>query len=100
MTPIYRPDGRWQVRVPSKYSLSGKRESKYFASKAKADKFVKGFKEEREEHGKNVVTADERYWVTVAKQELGDLSKLRDVLDHWKHTGRGVQPVTTHDAVE
>jgi hypothetical protein len=42
--------------------------------------------EERQEHGKQVVSSEELYWVRVAKQ--GTLEKLRDVLDHWKWTGK------------
>jgi hypothetical protein len=88
------------VFVPRKLSESGKREAKYFATKTKAEKFVKGFKTERREHGKAAVSAEERHWIQVARTELGSLESLREVLDHWRKTGRGVQPISATDAVE
>jgi hypothetical protein len=46
------------VFVPRKLAESGKRETKYFETKSKAEKFVKGFKTERREHGKAAVSAE------------------------------------------
>jgi len=100
MKPVSRSDGRWQVRVPRKLSENGKRESRYFASKTKAEKFIKEFRTDRREHGKAAVTAEERHWIAVARTELGSLDALREVLDHWRKTGRGVQPISAKDAVE
>jgi hypothetical protein len=34
------------------------------------------------------------------KKELGNLDRLRDVLDHWKSTGRGVNEISTKEATE
>lgn len=100
MKPTKRTDGRWQVFVPRKLSESGKRETKYFESKTKAGKFIKEFKTDRREHGKAAVTAQERHWIALARNELGSLDTLREVLDHWRKTGRGVQPISATDAVE
>jgi NAD(P)-dependent dehydrogenase (short-subunit alcohol dehydrogenase family) len=88
------------VFVPRKLSESGKRETKYFASKSKSEQFIKGFKTERREHGKAAVSAEERHWIQVARTELGNLDALREVLDHWKKTGRGVRPISATDSVE
>jgi hypothetical protein len=88
------------VFVPRKLSESGKRETKYFASKSKSEEFIKGFKTERREHGKAVVSAEERHWIQVARTELGSLDALREVMDHWKKTGRGVRPISAKDSVE
>ena len=98
MTPVYLKDGRWQVRIPRKLSASGKRESRYFPTKSKAEKFVKEFRTDRREHGKAAVTAEERHWIAVARTELGSLDRIRDVLDHWKRTGSGVRPISASDA--
>ena len=46
------------------------------------------------------MTSEERHWINVARVELGSLGKLRDVLDHWKRTGRDIQPISVPDAVE
>jgi hypothetical protein len=88
------------VFVPRKLSETGKRESRYFPSKTKAEQFIKGFKTERREYGKASVSAEERHWIQVARTELGNLDRLREVLDHWRKTGRGVQPISAKDAVE
>jgi hypothetical protein len=100
MKPTKRTDGRRSIFVSRKLSESGKREMKYFASKSKAEKFVKEFKVERREHGKAAVSAEERHWIQIARTKLEDLSRLREVLDHWRKTGRGVQPISAKDAVE
>ena len=100
MKPTNRTDGRWQVFVPRKLSESGKREARYFATKGAAEKFIKDFKVERREHGRSAVSAEEREWVRIARSELETLDRLREVLDHWRRTGRGVQPISAKDAVE
>lgn len=100
MKPVNREDGRWQVRIPRKLSGTGKRESRYFSSKSQAEKFIKEFKTERREHGKQAISSEERHWIQVVKTELGSLDKLRDVLDHWKRTGRGVQEMGAKEAAD
>jgi integrase len=99
MTPVKLKDGRWQVRVPKKISASGKRESKYFPAESKALAFVKQFKDDRAEHGRRAVTAVDKQWIDVLRTELGDLDVLREVLAHWRRTGRTVTPITAKDAV-
>jgi hypothetical protein len=101
MTPVLLKDGRWQLKIPRKLSSSGKRESRYFASKSKALEFVRDFKEERREHGRQAVSADERTLIAATKLELGgDLGRLREVLDHYHRTAHGVTPISARDAVE
>jgi len=100
MKPIARKDGRFEVRIPRKLSGSGKIESRYFPSRSQALKFISGFKSERREHGKGAVTAEERHWIGVVRQELGSLDRLREVLDHWRKTGRAVTPKSVADTVK
>jgi hypothetical protein len=90
----------WCIRIPAKLSDSGKWGIKYFSSEAKAREAIKAIQAEKAEHGKASITAEERHWINVARTELGDLSKLRDVLDHWKRSGAGVHPISATDAVE
>jgi hypothetical protein len=100
-TPSFHEGAKkWRVTVPAKLSDNGKRSDKYFDSQKAAQKFIDGLLSEREEHGKQSVTAEERHWINVARHELGDLSKLREVLDHWRRTGSGVKPILVRDAVE
>ena len=73
MKPVFRSDGRWQVRIPRKLSEVGKRESKYFPTKSQADKFIKGFKGEHKEHGRAAVTVEERRWIGILKAGAGRL---------------------------
>ena len=39
-----------------------------------------------------------QHWINVARQELGDLAELRDVLDHYHRRGAGVRPISAQDA--
>src|SRR5260221_3723345 len=98
--PSKHTSGRWRVVVPARWSDTGKQQDRYFATKAKAEEFITGTLDERDEHGKQAVSAEERHWIQVAKHELGDLAKLREVLDHWRKTGAGVKRILVRDAVE
>jgi hypothetical protein len=52
-----------------------------------AEKFIADTLPELEEHGKEAVTAEERQWINFARLELGELTKLPAVIQHWKRTG-------------
>jgi hypothetical protein len=98
--PSKHTSGRWRVVVPARWSDTGKQQDRYFATKAKAEEFIADTLDERAEHGKQAVSGEERHWIQVVKHELGDLAKLREVLDHWRKTGAGVKPILVRDAVE
>ena len=98
--PSKHVSARWRVTVPAKFSDTGSRRDQYFDTKKAAEDFIEGILKERTEHGKAAVSAEERHWIQVAKTELGSLDKLRDVLDHWKRTGKGVKEITAIDASE
>jgi integrase len=98
MKPIERTDGRWQVRIANKLSKSGKRESRYFATKSQAQKFVAEFKAETREHGRSGVSGKEREWIAYARNELGNLDLLPEVITHWKRTGERLAPILTAEA--
>jgi hypothetical protein len=88
------------VFVPRKLSDSGKREAKYFPSKAQATKFVVEFKTERREHGKSEVTSDQREWIAFVQKELGNLTLLPEVIRHWKLTGTKLDRIDVDSAVQ
>ena len=96
----HKASGLWCIRVPPRLSDTGKWQIKYFPSAAKARSEIKTIQTEKAEHGKQKVTAEERHWITVARTELGSLDKLRDVLDHYRRTGAGVNPLSATEAVE
>jgi integrase len=100
MKPTERTDGRWQVRIPVKLSKSGKRESRYFPSKSRAAKFVAEFKTESREHGRSGVSGKEREWIAYARNELGNLDLLPEVIRHWKRTGERLSPILTAEAAK
>src|SRR6516225_8713622 len=100
MKAILRPDGRYVVFVPKRLSRSGKREGQYFRSEADAKEFAAGFQEEREEFGRLALTPTERYYVALAKSELGDLSQLPEAIRHFKQTaGSYITRTDVKDAV-
>jgi hypothetical protein len=100
MKPIERKDGRWVVFIPRKLSRSGRREPRYFPSKTKAVKFVSEFKTETREHGRSGVSGKEREWIAYARNELGNLDLLPEVINHWKRTGERLTPILTSEAVK
>jgi hypothetical protein len=86
--------------VPAALSETGKRQAKYFDTKSDGETFISDLLEQRQEHGKRAVSSEEIHWINVARTELGSLDRLRDVLDHWSRTGKGVKPISAHDAAE
>jgi hypothetical protein len=98
--PSLHASGRWRVTVPAKFSDTGGRCDRYFDTKKSAERFISETLGERDEHGKQAVSSEERHWIQVAKTELGSLDRLRDVLDHWSRTGRDVKPITAKAASE
>jgi hypothetical protein len=98
--PSEHASGRWRVTVPAKFSDTGRRRDRYFDTKRSAEQFISETLGERQEHGKQAVSSEERHWINVARTELGSLDRLREVLDHWSRTGKGVKPITAHDAAE
>src|SRR5258708_29721533 len=99
MKRVERSDGRWQVRVPAKLSKSGRGESRYFPTKSQATKFAKEFRAENREHGRSGVSGKEREWIAYARNELGNLDLLPEVISHWKRTGERLSPIKAGDAV-
>lgn len=89
----------WNIRIPPRLSDTGRWQTKYFPSEAKARDEIKRIQDERGEHGKQAVTSEERHWINVVRQELGSVDKLRQVLDHWRRTGAGVTSITAREAV-
>jgi integrase len=92
--------GRWRVVIPAKWSGTGRQRDRYFANREEAERFIADTLREREQYGAQAVTPEERQWVAVLRSELGDLDTLRDVLAHWRRTGRVVQPTAVKGAVE
>jgi hypothetical protein len=70
-----------------------------FPSKNQAEKFIKEFKTETREHGRSGVSATEREWIAYARNELGNLGLLPEVISHWRRTAVHLVPVTAADAV-
>jgi integrase len=100
MEVIKRKDGRHEVRVPRKHSPSGKRESRYFKTSDDAEDFIKQFKDERREHGRQVVTATERRWLGYWRERVGSFDLMPEIVNFWKRSGEGLKPIATMDAVK
>jgi hypothetical protein len=99
--PVFHAGNRkWRVTVPARLSGTGKRKDVYFDAQKAAEQYIDDLLADREEHGKQSVTADERHWINVVRQELGNLNKLRQVLDHWSRTGAGVASVSAREAAK
>lgn len=93
---------KWRVVVPGKLSPTNRRQDRYFDSQEKAEKFIAATLKERQEHGRQAVSAEERTWINFARQQLGgDLSVLATVISHWKKTGaESITKISVRDAVQ
>jgi integrase len=97
----HKASGRWIVQFPAKLSTNGKRQQSYFDSEEDAESEIKRRAGDKEEHGKQMVTAEERQWILYARSQLGALDLLPEVIRHWQRTGGGsVTPKTVKEAVE
>jgi len=98
----HKASGRWFVLLPRKLTADKlKRETHYFDSKEDGEAFIAEFKTEREEHGKQAVTSEERRWIGFARDQLGSLDILPEVIRHWLRTGSGaITHTLVSDAIE
>jgi site-specific recombinase XerD len=88
MTPIKHKRGDWFFWIPRKMSPDGKRRAVYKPSRNAAYVEIMRLKEQWRQHGTNAITDEERTYISLARNELGgDLSKLPEVLRHWRLTG-------------
>jgi integrase len=81
----HRP-GTWIVSVPASFSISGKRQNHYFKSKNAAVEWVAKQKFERDTHGRQAVTPEERAAIVFFRENVGDIKLLPDVIRHWLKT--------------
>jgi integrase len=97
----FKHKGRWSVWYAAKVSPTGKRQQVYFDSETAANKDIKQRLGEIIEHGRSGATAEERRWIQFARLQLGDLSKLPEVIRHWQRTGEeAITALTVADAVD
>jgi site-specific recombinase XerD len=98
--PFHHRSGRWCVHYSPKLSPTGKDSFVYFDSEEAANEDLKARVGERQEHGRSLVTAQERQWVHYLRQQLGDdLKLLPSILEHWRAT-RATRETAAEDAVE
>jgi site-specific recombinase XerD len=97
----YKPRaGTWVVTIPRKIAKTGKRENHYFKSQNAAKEWISRFKAEHAEHGIATVTGEERRWINFCRDQVGDLTLLPKILEHWKVTGLdSINPTTVEDVV-
>jgi site-specific recombinase XerD len=102
-----RKDGRYQVVLPAEESPTGKRQAKYFNYKTSdrddrmsAERFIKEHEANRRVHGEHAVTPEELHWINIARNALGSLPKLGEVLEHWRKTGANIHSISARDGVE
>jgi len=74
--PFEHGSGKRRETVPAKLSETGKRREQGFSSKMEAEKFITNTLGEREEHGTQAVSSEERHLIRVAENELGSFDKL------------------------
>jgi hypothetical protein len=96
--PFLHRSGRWCVHYSAKLSPTGKDSFVYFDSEESANEDLKARVGERDEHGRSLVTAQERQWIHYARQQLGDLKLLPEIIEHWRAT-RATNEITVGDAV-
>jgi site-specific recombinase XerD len=97
--PFLHRSGRWCVHYSAKLSPTGKDSFVYFDSEEAANEDLGVRVGERNEHGRSMVTATERQWIHYARQQLGDLKLLPEVIEHYRST-RATLETSAEDAVE
>lgn len=96
--PFEHGSGKRRETVPAKPSATGKHSELCFNSKTETVKFIANTLGEREEHGKQAVSSEERRLIWEAENELGRLEKLRA---SWSpKNSRGIREISTLDATE
>jgi integrase len=86
--------------VPAKISQSGKREVHYFKSQNAGKEWIIRFKAEHAAHGTASITGEERRWINFCRDQVGDLSLLPKILEHWKATGtESINPTKVDDVI-
>jgi integrase len=93
--------GLWFLTVPARYAQSGKREVHYFKSQNAGKEWISRFNAEQAEHGNASVTGEERRWINFCRDQIGDLSLLPKILEHWKATGSdSIKPMLVREVRE
>src|SRR5260370_17638386 len=93
--PSLHASGRWRVTVPAKFSDTGSRRDQYFDTKKSAEQFISKTLGERQEHGRQAVSSEERHWINVARTELGSLDRFRQALPPRTRPRKHRTPTTT-----
>jgi hypothetical protein len=97
----YRPSQRFLDGVhPAEDEPHGKKNREIFPSKNQALKFIQDFKREHDARGTSGVSAQDREWIAFARNKLGNLSLLPEVIRHWERTGAHLEPMATEAAVQ
>jgi integrase len=78
--------GYWYIPEPASSSLSGKRVNHYFPSENAAREWASQYKRQRQEHGAQSVTSEERNAIMFFREQVGDLKLLPEVVRHWRTT--------------
>jgi hypothetical protein len=100
MKPFKHNTGRWAVQFSAKNSGTGRRQMRYYSSEREALADIRKWTQERNEFGRSSVTAEERNWINFARQQLGNLDVLPEVIAHWKAPGSGsITPTLIPEAV-
>jgi site-specific recombinase XerD len=92
--------GLWFLTIPAKRTQSGKREVRYFKGQNAGKEWISRFNAEQAEHGSASVSGEERRWINFCRDQIGDLSLLPKILEHWKATGLdSVHPLLVPEVV-
>ena len=92
--------GLWFLTVPARYTQSSKREVHYFKSQNAGKEWISRFQAEHAEHGLALITGEERRWINFCRDQIGDLSVLPKILEHWKTTGSdSIKPILVREVV-
>src|SRR6516164_9683609 len=87
--------GNFYFWIPARLSTTGKRRCVYKPTKTAAYNEVLRLKHLWREHGKAAISDEERHYIAIARQKLGDLSRLPQVLLFWERNGPDAVVKTT-----
>jgi site-specific recombinase XerD len=98
---FHKGNGRWAVSYGKGLSGVGKPRVVYYDSEQAASADIKKRERDRRKFGQDVVSNEERTAILFLRSQIGDLSKIPSLVEHWRKTGpEAIEPTTVADAVQ
>jgi integrase len=97
---FHQGNKKWAVSYGKGLSGIGKPRVVYYDSRESATADIKKRERDRKKFGQETVSVEDKTAILFLRQQIGDLSKLPAVIQHWLKTGpEAIEPTLVSDAV-